>query len=356
MKSRHDRVADRPEAAAALAKMKVVQVSKKGGAFEQVERDVPEPGPGMVRVRVRACGICHSDMAVKEGLWPGIQYPRCPGHEVAGVVDAVGAGAEKWKKGARVGAGWVGKHCGECDPCRRGKFSQCRNGAITGIDVDGGYAEYVLVRKEALAAIPDELSFEEAAPLMCAGVTTYNALRHTGARPGDLVAVQGIGGLGHLGVQFAAKMGFAVVAISKGADKEPLARKLGARHYIDQGAQNPAEALQKLGGARAILATAPDSKSISALVDGLGPEGELMVIGAVPEPLTVSPLQLIPDARSVHGWASGSSIDSEDTMRFAALTGVRPMIEVFPFERAAEAYDKMLSNKVRFRAVLAREG
>ncbi len=270
-----------------MAKMKVVQVSKKGGAFEQAERDVPDPGPGQVRVHVRACGICHSDMFVKDGLWPGLEYPRCPGHEIAGVIDAVGPDAEKWKKGARVGVGGAGKHCGECEPCRRGSFALCRNGLITGFQVDGGYAEYVLVRKEALAAIPDELTFEEAAPLMCAGVTTFTALRHTGARPGDLVAVQGIGGLGHLAVQYAAKMGFAVAAISKGADKEALARKLGARHYIDYGTQNPAEALQKLGGARVILATAPDSKSISALVDGLGLEGELMVIAVSSDPLTM---------------------------------------------------------------------
>jgi D-arabinose 1-dehydrogenase-like Zn-dependent alcohol dehydrogenase len=337
-----------------MAKMKVVQVSKKGGPFENVERDVPEPGPGQIRIHVRACGICHSDLYVKEGLWPNLQYPRCPGHEIAGVIDAVGPGSEKWTKGARVGVGWAGRHCGECEPCRRGMFLQCRRGLITGIEIDGGYAEYVLARKEAVAAIPDELTFEEAAPLLCAGVTTYNALRHCGARPGDLVAVQGIGGLGHLGVQFAAKMGFAVAAISKGADKEALARKLGARHFIDHGAQNPSEALQKLGGARAILATAPDSKSISALVDGLGIAGELIIVGASPEPLTINPLQLIPGSRSVRGWASGSSIDSEDTMRFAALAGVRPMIEVFPFERATEAYEKMLSNKVRFRSVLAR--
>jgi D-arabinose 1-dehydrogenase-like Zn-dependent alcohol dehydrogenase len=337
-----------------MAKMKVVQVSRKGGPFEVAERDIPEPGPGQVRVHVRACGVCHSDLYVKEGLWPGLQYPRCPGHEIAGVVDATGPGAGKWTKGARVGVGWAGGHCGECEPCRRGKFVHCRNGLVTGLGVDGGYAEYALVRKEALAALPDELTFEEAAPLLCAGVTTYNALRHAGARPGDLVAVQGIGGLGHLGIQFAAKMGFAVAAISKGADKEALSRKLGARHYIDHGAQNPAEELQKLGGARAILATAPDSKSISALIDGLGVEGELMVVGASPEPLAISPLQLIPGSRSVRGWASGSSIDSEDTLRFAALAGVRPMIEVFPFERAAEAYEKMLSNKVRFRSVLSR--
>lgn len=335
-------------------KMNVVQVSRKGGDFELAQRDVPEPGPGTVRIHVRACGICHSDALVKEGHWPGIDYPRCPGHEIAGVVDAAGAGAEKWKKGARVGVGWAGGHCGECDPCRRGAFVLCRNGVITGIAVDGGYAEYVIARKEAVAALPDELSFEEAAPLLCAGVTTFNALRNTGARAGELVAIQGIGGLGHLGIQYAARMGFAVAAISSGQDKEVLARKLGARHFIDHRAEEPAAALQRLGAASVILATAPDSRSISALVDGLAPRGELMIVGAAPEPLAVSPLQLIGNARSIRGWASGSAIDSEDALRFAALTGVRPMIETFPFEKAAEGYARMLSNKVRFRAVLVR--
>lgn len=332
--------------------MKVVQVSKAGGDFETVERPTPQPGRGQVRIKVEACGICHSDLLVKEGFWPGIQYPRVPGHEIAGKIDAVGEGVTTWKNGQRVGVGWHGGHCFVCDPCRRGDFVQCQFEKITAISFDGGYAEYVLAPAEAVAAIPDGLKAEEAAPLMCAGITTFNSLRNSGATAGQLVAVQGIGGLGHLGIQFARQMGFHTVAIGRGADKKALAQKLGAHEYVDTEASAPAAALQKLGGANVIVATAPDSKSISALVDGLGPGGKLLVIGASQDSLTMTPLQLIGKRRTVAGWPSGTAKDSEDTMQFSALTGVRPMIETFPLAKAAEGYERMLNGKARFRVVL----
>ncbi len=332
--------------------MKVVQVSKPGGDFELVERPVPQPGPGQVRIKVEACGICHSDLLVKEGYWPGLQYPRVPGHEIAGRVDAVGPDVKLWKPGQCVGVGWHGGHCFICDPCRRGDFIVCQNEKITALSFDGGYGEYMIAPAEAVAAMPEALPPDEAAPLLCAGITTFNALRHSGAGPGDLVAVLGLGGLGHLGIQYARQMGFRTVAIGRGADKEPLARKLGAHEYIDTDSGSSAAALQKLGGARVAIATAPDSRAISALVDGLGPNGKLMVIGASQEPLNVSPNQLLGQRRAIKGWASGTAKDSEDTLQFSALTGVRPMIERYPLEKAAEAYERMLSGKARFRVVL----
>ncbi len=332
--------------------MKAMQVSKPEGHFELVERPVPEPGRGHVRIKVEACGICHSDVLVKDGLWPGLQYPRIPGHEIAGRVDAVGADVASWRPGQRVGVGWHGGHCFVCDPCRRGDFILCRRERVTSLSFDGGYAEYMIAPAEAVAAMPDDLPADEAAPLLCAGLTVYNPLRHSGARAGDVVGIQGIGGLGHLGIQCARRMGFRTVAIGRGGDKEPLARKLGAHEYIDTSAGAPTEALQKLGGARVILATAPDAKSISDLVDGLAPGGKLVIVGAAPEPLSVSPLQLIMARRSIHGWPSGTAKDSEDTLQFSALTGVRPMIERYPLERAAEAYDQMISGRARFRVVL----
>jgi D-arabinose 1-dehydrogenase-like Zn-dependent alcohol dehydrogenase len=332
--------------------MKAVQVSKAGGNFELVDRPTPEPGRGQVRIKVEACGICHSDLMVKEGYWPGLQYPRVPGHEIAGRIDAVGADVKQWKPGQRVGVGWHGGHCFICDPCRRGDFIVCETEKITAIHFDGGYQEYMIAPAEAVAAIPDSLPADEAAPLLCAGITTFNALRHSGAGPGNTVAVQGIGGLGHLGVQYARQMGFRTVAIGRGPDKDGLAQKLGAHLYIDSSSGPPAEALKKLGGAKVAIATAPDSKSISALVDGLGPNGKLVVIGASQEPLSVSPNQLLGQRRSIQGWASGTAKDSEDTMQFSGLTGVRPMIERYPLEKAAEAYERMLSGKARFRVVL----
>ncbi len=335
--------------------MRVLQVSHPHGPLELVERPVPEPGPGEVRLKVQACGICHSDALTKEGTFPGLQYPRVPGHEVAGVIEAVGPGVTAWKAGQRAGVGWYGGHCGSCDSCRRGDFITCRNGRIAGVTYDGGYADYMIAPVEALALIPDELSPVEAAPLMCAGITTFNALRHCGAGSGDLVAVLGIGGLGHLGVQYAAKMGFKTVAIARGRDKAPLARQLGAWRYLDSLEQDPAAELAKLGGARAILATAPSSKAMSSLVEGLGVDGRLMVIGAAMEPLEVSPLSLIMARRSIQGWPSGTAMDSQDTLCFSVLTGVRSMNEIFPLERAAEGYDHMLSGRARFRVVLTME-
>ena len=332
--------------------MKAVQISKPGGDFEVVERPMPEPQPGQVRIKVEACGICHSDALVKEGHWPGIQYPRVPGHEIAGRIDKVGADVTKWKTGERVGVGWHGGHCFVCEPCRRGDFINCKFQKITAISFDGGYAEYMIAPAEAVALIPDDLPADEAAPLLCAGITVYNALRNSGAHAGDLVAVQGIGGLGHLGIQYARQMGFHTVAIGRGGDKEPLAKKLGAHEYVDTSAGAPAEALQKLGGAHVVLATAPDSKSMSALIDGLGPNGTLMVVGAGFESLTVTPVQLIIGSKSIRGWASGTARDSQDTLEFSALSGVRPMIERYPLEKAAAAYNQMITGKARFRVVL----
>ncbi len=332
--------------------MKAVQVSKPGGNFEVVERPTPEPGRGQVRIKVEACGICHSDALVKEGYWPGIQYPRVPGHEIAGRIDSVGAAVTQWKPGQRVGVGWHGGHCFVCDPCRRGDFINCKFEKITAITFDGGYAEYVIVPAEAVALMPDDLPSDEAAPLLCAGITVFNALRNSGARGGDLVAVQGIGGLGHLGIQYARQLGFRTVAIGRGGDKQALAKKLGAHEYLDTSAGDPAQALQKMGGAHMILATAPDSKSMSALVNGLGPRGTLIVVGAGSEPLTVTPIQLIQGSKTVRGWASGTARDSQDTLEFSAFSGVRPMIERYPLEKAAEAYQQMISGKARFRVVL----
>ena len=335
-----------------MATMKAVQVSKAGGSFEIVEREIPQPGPMQVRIKVQACGICHSDALVKEGYWPGIKYPRVPGHEVAGVIDEIGAGVTIWKKGQKVGVGWHGGHCFECDACRRGDFVSCQNEKITGISYDGGYAEYMIAPEEAVAAIPDGLSADEAAPLLCAGITTFNALRNAGARSGDVVAVQGIGGLGHLGVQYASKMGFHTVAIGRGGDKEALAKKLGADQYIDSSATNAAGELKKLGGARIILATAPDSKTIASVVDGLSVNGKLLIVAAPGEPMLVNPVALIMGRRGIQGWPSGVAPDSEDTMRFSARTKVLPMIERYPLEKAAEGYQQMIGGKVRFRVVL----
>ena len=335
-----------------MPRMRVVQVPKPNAPFEIVERPIPEPGRGQVRVRVQACGICHSDSFTKQGGFPGLQYPRVPGHEVVGLIDAVGADVPDWKTGARVGIGWHGGHCGHCASCRRGDFLTCVRGQIPGITYDGGYADYMLVPFEALASVPDELSPAEAAPLLCAGITTYTALRPSGARAGDLVAILGIGGLGHLGVQFAAKMGLRTVAIARGADKGPLARKLGAQHYIDSTAQDPAAELAKLGGARVILATVTDSKSMSAAINGLGIDGKLLIVGASFEPIQVPPVALIGRRRSLQGWPSGTASDSEDTLEFSVLSEVRPMIEQYPLEKAAEAYERMMSGKARFRVVL----
>jgi D-arabinose 1-dehydrogenase-like Zn-dependent alcohol dehydrogenase len=333
-------------------KMTVAQISKAGGDFELAERNIPEPGPGQVRVKVEACGICHSDVLVKDGIWPGLQFPRVPGHEIAGHVDAIGANVTSWKQGQRVGVGWHGGHCFVCAQCRRGDFSMCVNRKVTGIDFDGGYAEYVIVPAAVLAQIPDDLPAEEAGPFMCAGVTVYNALRNSGARGGDLVAVHGIGGLGHLGVQYARQMGFRTVALGRGKDKETLAKKLGAHQYMDTEGTDVVSELQKLGGARVILATAPSAKAISPLVDGLSPDGTLLVPAAPNEPLTISVMSLIMGRRSVAGWYSGTAKDSQDTLEFSALSGIHPMIEKYPLSRAAEAYEQMHSGKVRFRVVL----
>lgn len=334
-----------------LKKMRAVQVSRPGGAFELVEREIPEPRAGQVRIKVQACGVCHSDSLVKEGHWPGIPYPRVPGHEVVGVVDAVGPDVTKWTRGQRVGVGWYGGHCGHCDSCRRGDFIVCQNLQITGISFDGGYAEYMVAPEAALALVPQDLSPVEAAPLMCAGITTYNALRNSHARAGDLVAILGLGGLGHLGVQYAVKMGFKTIAIARGKDKEPLARKLGAHHYIDSQSQDPAAELQKLGGAKVILATVTDGGAMRAAMGGLGVNGSFIIVGAA-QSLEVSPLFLLGGRRSIEGWPSGTAIDSQDTLSFSVQTGVRSMNETFPLERASEAYERMMSGKTRFRVVL----
>jgi len=336
----------------AVATMKAIQISKPGAGFQIVEREIPEPAPGQVRIKVQACGVCHSDLFVMEGLWPGIQYPRVPGHEVAGIIDEVGSNVSGWKEGQRVGVGWHGGHDNTCIECRRGRFLYCRNPQVAGISYDGGYQQYMLAPVEALAAIPDTLSDAEAAPLLCAGVTTFNALRHGGASPGSLVAVQGVGGLGHLGIQFANKFGCKVAAIGRGSENETLAKKLGADVYIDSASANAAEELQKLGGAQVIVATAPNSKAMSGLINGLGPTGKLMVVGITSDPIAVTPLQLITGERGIHGSAVGTPTDSEETMNFAVLTGARPIIETYPLERAEEAYARMLSGKAEFRVVL----
>jgi len=339
--------------------MRSVQVSKPGRPFEMVERDIPEPHPMQVRIKVQACGICHSDSFTKEGLFPGIHYPRVPGHEIAGVIDAVGKGiaaattnTSNWKEGQRVAVGWHGGHCGHCESCRRGDFVTCHYAQVPGISYDGGYSDYVIVPHETVALVPDELSATEAAPLMCAGITTYNALRNSGARPGDVVAILGVGGLGHLGIQFASKMGFRTIAITRGKDEENLVKKLGARQYIDNRLQNAVEELNRLGGAKVILATAPSGKAMSQILGGLAVDGKIVIIGASDEPIEVPPILFIQGRRSLVGWPSGTSIDSQDTLSFSVLSGVRSMNEVFPLERAAEAYDLMMSGKARFRCVI----
>jgi D-arabinose 1-dehydrogenase-like Zn-dependent alcohol dehydrogenase len=336
----------------AIQPMKVAEVPAPEADFQIVEREIPNADAGHVRIKVQACGVCHSDVLTKDGSWPGIQYPRIPGHEVVGIIDEIGEGVSTWQKGQRVGVGWHGGHDGTCAQCRRGDFINCLNMKIPGISYDGGYQQFMLAPAEALVALPETLSDTEAAPLLCAGVTTFNALRHSGASPGDLVAVLGIGGLGHLGIQFANKFGYRVAAIGRNPENAGLAKKLGAHVYIDSKATNAAEELQKLGGAKVILATAPSSKAMSALIDGLGPHGRLMVIGATFDPIEVTPIQLIGGTRTIQGWASGIPSDSEDTVRFAELTGVRPMIEIYPLERAAEAYARMVSGKAQFRVVL----
>jgi D-arabinose 1-dehydrogenase-like Zn-dependent alcohol dehydrogenase len=335
-----------------MPKMKVAQVPKRGAEFELVEREIPQPGPGHVRIRVLACGVCHSDVYTKEGLYPGITYPRVPGHEVAGEIDELGPGVSHWKKGQRVGVGWHGGQDGTCLACRRGDFANCPNAKTTGVSFDGGYAEYMIAPAEAVAAMPESLDPALAAPLLCAGVTTFNALRHSGALPSDLVAVQGIGGLGHLGIQFAQKFGYKVAAVGRGPENAVLAKELGAHVYIDSAATNAAAELQKLGGARVILATAPSSKSMSALIDGLGANGRMVVVGATPDPIEAAPIQLIQGKKNIQGWYSGIATDSEDTLRFAELTGVRPMIERYPLVKAAEAYARMMSGQAQFRVVL----
>jgi len=331
--------------------MKAVQVSKAGAPFELVEREIPEPGPGQIRIKVEACGVCHSDAMVKAAAFPGLQLPRIPGHEIAGRVHAVGTGVIGFKTGERVGVGWHGGHCFRCTACRKGLFINCEQGKITGISHDGGYAEYVVSPAEAVARIPDKLTALEAAPLLCAGVTTYNALRNSGARGGDTVAVQGIGGLGHLALQFAANMGFRTVAISRGADKEDLARHLGAHEYVDTETVSAAEGLKKLGGADLVLATAPHSAAIASTIDGIKPRGKLLLVAAPFEPLTLSAFSLL-SGKTVAGWPSGSSIDSEETMAFSALTGVRPRTETFKLDQADDALARVITNRIRFRGVL----
>lgn len=338
-----------------MPKMRAAQINRPGGEFELVEREIPQPGPGQVRIKVQACGVCHSDSLVKDGLWPGIQYPRVPGHEVVGVVDAVGAGVSQWKPGQRVGVGWHGGHCGMCDNCRNGDFFGCTVALqVTGISFDGGYADYMVAPAVAVALVPNELSAVEAGPLMCAGITTYNALRNSGARAGDVVAVLGLGGLGHLAVQYAVKMGFRTVGIARGADKGTLAQKLGAHHYIDSQTQNPSVELTKLGGAKVILATVTSGEAMAAVQNGLALNGILLIVGAAPS-LTISPLVLILGGRSVKGWYSGTAADSQDTLKFSVLSGVRSMNETYPLDRVAEGYDRMMSGKARFRVVLTME-
>jgi D-arabinose 1-dehydrogenase-like Zn-dependent alcohol dehydrogenase len=336
----------------AFVPMKAAQISRPGGDFEMVEREVLKPGAKQVRIKVQACGVCHSDMVTKEGTWLGIQYPRVPGHEVVGLVEEMGDQVTGWRVGQRVGVGWHGGHDGTCTHCRKGDFRNCINLQIPGVSYDGGYQEYMLAPQEALTAVPEGLRATEAAPLLCAGITTFNALRHSGAMPGDLVAVLGVGGLGHLGIQFANKFGYRVAAVGRGPENAPLAKNLGASEYIDSRATNPAEALRKLGGAKVILATAPSSKAMTDVFEGLGPNGKLIVVGVENQPIGVTPLQLFTGSRAIQGWTSGTPADAEDTVRFAELTGVRPMIETYPLEKAAEGYARMISGKAQFRVVL----
>jgi propanol-preferring alcohol dehydrogenase len=332
--------------------MKAAQVQEKGGDFVIVDLDKPKPGRKEVLIKVEACGICHSDAFVKDGTFPGIQYPRVPGHEVVGIVEEIGEEVKMWKKGQRVGVGWHGGHCFECDPCRRGDFINCQNARVSGISYDGGYAEFMVAPQEAIAAVPHELSSAEAAPLLCAGITVYNALRNSGIKPGNVVAVQGIGGLGHLAVQYAVKMGMRTAAISHSNNKKELAEKLGAQHFINTNQVDPAKALQELGGASLILATAPVSSAITAIVGGLGIDGKLLVVAATGDPVEVSPMQLLMGRKSISGWPSGTAKDSEDTLHFSALTDTTPMIEEYPLKEVNEAYDRMINNKARFRVVL----
>jgi alcohol dehydrogenase/propanol-preferring alcohol dehydrogenase len=333
-------------------KMRALQVAVANGPFELVEREIPEPGAGAVRIKVEACGICHSDALLKSGAMPGQSYPRVPGHEVVGTVEALGVGVTDVTQGQRVGVGWHGGYCGHCNACRRGDFFACSWGRITGLTHDGGYADYMIAHSSALALLPEGLSAIEAGPLVCAGVTTFNALRHSGARPGDTVAILGIGGLGHLGVQFAAKMGFRTIAIARGSDKEALARKLGAHQYIDSQKQDAAAELLKAGGAKVILATVTNADAMTATLGGLAVHGKLLILGAPHEPLKIPALVLIGGRRSIVGWYSGTAIDSQDTLQFSVLAGVKAMTEVYPLERAAEAYERMMSGKARFRVVL----
>jgi len=335
-----------------MPKNLVAQVSKPKGEFELLERNIPQPSAGEVRIKVHACGICFSDHLVKDGAWPGVQYPRIPGHEVAGVVDEIGPGVTEWHKGDRVGVGWHGGHCFVCERCRRGDFITCVNEQITGVTRDGGYQQYMLARHEAVAAMPDGLDWAEAGPLLCAGITTFNALRHSGARPGDLVGVLGIGGLGHLGIQFAAKSGYRVVGIGRGPENAALAKKLGAFAYIDSKAASAATELQKLGGAKVILATAPSAKAMAEVLDGLAVDGKLLTVGAPFEPMEVSVVKLLMARRDIQGWPSGSAMDSQDTLAFAKASGVRPMVEIYPLEKVREAYARMESGNAKFRVVL----
>lgn len=335
-----------------MASMRAMQVSRAGGPLELVEREVPRAGAGQAVVRVQACGICHSDSLAKDGVFPGVSHPVVPGHEIAGAIHELGEGVKGWEVGQRVGVGWFGGNCGWCEPCRRGKLLDCQNGEIPGVTVDGGYADYVLVRSSALASIPDDLAAEDAAPLLCAGITTFNALRHSGAQGGDVVAVLGVGGLGHLGIQFAARLGYDTVAIARGTDKRELALGLGARHYIDSTAEDVAAQLAALGGARVILATATSAAAMAASFGGLSVGGKLLIVGASMDPLEIPPAALIGGSKTIAGHASGTSIDSEDTLRFSALAGVRPMIETLPLERANEGYERMMSGDARFRMVL----
>jgi D-arabinose 1-dehydrogenase-like Zn-dependent alcohol dehydrogenase len=329
-----------------------MQVPAAGGAFQLVQKQFPDPGPGHVRMRVQACGVCHSDSLTKEGMWPGLQFPRVPGHEVAGVLDAVGPDVPVFKVGQRVGLGWHGGHCNYCNPCRRGDFILCENQLVSGINFDGGYADYVIAPANAIALVPDDLKDAEAGPLLCAGITTFNALRNSGARPGDTVAILGIGGLGHLAVQYAAKAGYRTVAIARGQDKGPLAKQLGAHIYIDSTTQDPAKELQKIGGAQIVLSTVTSAKALEWVLDGLAPAGKFIVVGAPDGPVVINPFPLLLGRRTVAGWPSGTGMDSEDTLNFSVLTGVKPMIETYPLEKAGEAYDRMMSGKARFRVVL----
>jgi len=335
-----------------MPKMKVVQVPKPGADFEIVEREIPQPQAGEVRIQVHACGICHSDVLTKNGGFPWQTYPRVPGHEVVGVIDEIGSGVTEWKKGDRVGVGWHGGHCFVCDSCRRGDFVTCQNEAITGLTRDGGYSEYMLARHEALALVPAGLDSADAGPLMCAGITTFNALRNSGARPGDLVGVQGVGGLGHLGVQYAAKAGYRTVAIGRGPENADLAKKLGAFAYIDSKASSVADELKKLGGAKVLLATAPNAKAMSDTIEGLAVGGKLLIVGAPFEPMQVSVPSLLLTRRSIQGWPSGTARDSQDTLEFSEFSGVRPMIEKYPLEKVKEGYERMESGKAQFRVVL----